>query len=248
MIRAIIIDDEKKLAKFLQQVIIDLDPDIEVVEIFTEAEKALDRIDELKPEIIFLDIDMPKMSGFDFLVKVARPDFEIIFVTGHNDYAIQAFKFSASGFVLKPVDVDDLKEAITTAKLRLKEKISLEKNRILIENLADNKKKHRKIGIPTMDGLEFTEVDKIVRCEALQRITRVIIEGEQSVISSYNIGEFVKLLSGHSFFSIHKSHLINLNKIKKYYKDGTITMDDGSTVPLARRRKNDFLEVISKIN
>lgn len=246
MYKAIIVDDEKKAAFVLKTMLESVAKDIQVVEIVNDSRNAKEVIEASPPDILFLDVDMPFLNGFEVLQSLADPNFEIIFVTGHDEYALNAFKCSASGYILKPIDVDDLDKTIKQAVLRLGLMKSAEMNKILIQNLSSNQEK--KVGIPTMDGLDFVSMSDIIRCEGVLKCTKVYVDNNKTIVSSYNLGEFVKLLTIYGFFSTHKSHLINLNRINKYYKDGSITMSDGSTIPLARRRKQDFLNKIAKLH
>lgn len=248
MINAIIIDDERKAAEVIDIKIKDINIGVQVVAKINDPEEAIDFLNKNSEDIdlVFLDIEMPIISGFDLLKKCSNLDFEIIFVTGYQNYAIQAIQFSAIGYVLKPVDDDDLIFAINNAKQKIQDKLSKERNQNLLQNLLSTAN-DKKIGIPTMYGLEFVALSRIIRCEGLQKCTKVVVENGKNIVSSYNIGEFLKLLEPYGFFATHKSHLINLSKIQKYLKEGTIYMDDESTVPLARRRKQIFLEKLEKI-
>lgn len=246
MIKSVIIDDERKAAEVLDYKLKDLNIGIHVEAKINEPEEAISFLNSNEVDLVFLDIEMPMKSGFDILKSLNNLDFEIIFVTGYQNYAIQAIQFSAIGYVMKPVDDDDLRIAINQAKIKIEEKRSKERNIQLLDNLmAKNSKK--KIGIPTMYGLEFLKLEEIVRCEGLQKCTKVVNSEGNNLISSYNIGEFIKLLEPYGFFAVHKSHLINMAKIKKYLKEGTIHMDDNSVVPIARRRKQLFLEQLEKL-
>jgi two-component system LytT family response regulator len=246
MINAVIIDDERKAAEVLDYKIKETSPDLNIIAKINDPEKAVKFLNQTSVDLVFLDIEMPLKSGFDVLNQLTNLDFEIIFVTGYQNYAIEAIKFSAIGYILKPVDDDDLLLAIQHAKQKITEKKSKERNQNLLDNLLLGNK-DKKIGIPTMYGLEFVKVAHIIRCEGLQKCTKVIIQNGDNIISSYNIGEFIKLLEPYGFFATHKSHLINVSKIKKYMKEGIIYLDDDSSVPLARRRKQFFLDKLDTI-
>lgn len=246
MISSIIIDDEKKAAEVLHIKLRELSLGVNVLAKIYDSQEAIEYLNQNSVDLVFLDIEMPVKSGFDILRDLNDLNFEIIFITGYQNYAIQAIQYSALGYILKPVDDDDLILAINNAKNRIFEKKSGERNQILLDNLVSSNK-DKKIGIPTMYGLEFIKVKDIIRCEGLQKLTKIFIEGKGSITSSYNIGEFIKLLEGYNFFSTHKSHFINLDKIHKYLKEGVIYMEDGSTVPLARRRKQIFLDQLKKV-
>ncbi|GLR15437.1 LytR/AlgR family response regulator transcription factor [Portibacter lacus] len=246
MINAVIIDDERKAAEVLDIKVRELNQGIHVLTKIQDPDEAIKFLNSNQVDLVFLDIEMPVKSGFDVLKASKNLDFEIIFVTGYQNYAIQAIQFSAIGYVMKPVDDDDLSFAIQQAKLKISEKKSKERNVHLLNNLmATNNNK--KIGIPTMYGIEFIRLQDIIRCEGLQKCTKVVNGDGKNIISSYNIGEFHKLLEPYGFFAVHKSHLINMAKIQKYLKEGTIHMDDNSVVPIARRRKQLFLDQLAKV-
>lgn len=245
LLHIIIVDDEPKASEVLKSMLKRIDLKIEVLAVVHDSRKAKSIIEQHEVDVLFLDVDMPFMTGFDVLESIVSPSFEVIFVTGHNQYAIDAFRYTASGYILKPIDYDDLQHAVAMAVSRLNQKSSAVQNKILISNLISNQDKS--LGVPTMKGLDFVQVSKIIRCEGDQKCTKVYVEEGRAIVSSYNIGEFIRLLEPFGFFVAHKSHLINLNKISKYYKEGNIEMIDGSVIPLARRRKMNFLNVITKL-
>jgi len=243
MITAILVDDEPKALKSLQDLLAKFCPSITIIGTTNTTDEAFKLITTLQPQLLFLDVAMPKESGFDLLERLPSLDFEIIFVTGFDNYAIDAFRFSAIGYVVKPIESSDLITAVHAAIKRINLKTENYHNRELLRNMSNPKSLGNRIGIATMDGLEFVEVNRITRCEALQRVTKIVIQDQKSMVSSYNLGEFIKLFEPYDFFSPHRSHLINLKHVKRFHKEGTITMVDGSLIPLSRRRKNDFLEL-----
>lgn len=242
-----IVDDEAKSGMLLKSLIEELDVKLDIKKVLTSPKKALDLIIDESPDLLFLDIDMPQMSGFDMLRNIPYLDFEIIFVTGHNEYALEAFQFSASGYVLKPIIIEDLKQSIDKAINRIESKFSLAHNKILLSNLSETLQSNRKLGVPSIHGIDFLKLDNIVACEGQNKYTNVIVESGKNILSSYNIGEFSKILNKSGFFQAHRSYLINLSKIKQYQKDGTIILENDMPVPLARRRKDEFLELIQKM-
>lgn len=247
--RAVIIDDEPKACILLKLLIEEVGMGVDVVETFTDPEKALHSINTVEDlQLIFLDIDMPGMSGFDFMKEINSEDYAVIFVTGYDEYAINAMKIAAAGYVLKPINTEELTQAIEHAKKVIDQKNSKEANDILLQNLSLQNMLLKKVGIPSVMGLDFIKVKDIICCEGVDKYTKVKIEGRKEILSSYNIGEFVKLLADTTFFQTHRSHIINLAKISQYQKDGTIIMEDGSSVPLARRRKDEFLQLVTSLN
>jgi len=246
MIKAIIIDDEVKAASFLKLIIEDIDKEIQILDMFNDPKKGLEYLNSHNDEVdlVFIDIEMPIMSGLDLLDKVENPNFEIIFVTGYSQYAIQAFQFCAIGYILKPVDEDDLIIAINNAKKRIRSQHVSDQNKILISNLKEEESSKRKIGVQTNDGLIFIYLKDIIRCEALQKVTKLVSK-QGELISSYNIGHFAKLLEEFDFFQVHKSHLVNVNAVSKLSKDGFVVLNNNSEIPIARRRKTEFTNYMS---
>jgi len=246
-VSAVLIDDEDKALQVLRQKLAIYCPQIEVVGVASSTAAGYDMIIKLRPQLVFLDVAMPEESGFDLLKRLPQLDFEIIFVTGFNSYALDAIRFSAIGYILKPVENEDLIAVVQRAVQRISEKIDSERNRRLLENLLNPGHAHNRIGIPTEAGLEFVPTNEIVRCEGFQKYTKVISLGKKETLSSYNIGEFRKLLENYGFFAIHKSHLINMLHIKRFDKEGTVIMVDGSNVPVSRRKKQDFLDLLTRL-
>ncbi len=246
-VSAVLIDDEDKALQVLKQKLATYCPQIEVKGVASSSAEGYKLINSLKPQLVFLDVAMPEESGFDLLKRLPQLDFEIIFVTGFNNYALDAIRFSAIGYILKPVENEDLIAVVQKAVQRITEKLDSERNRRLLENLLNPGHVRNRIGIPTEAGLEFVPTDEIVRCEGFQKYTKVHILGRKETLSSYNIGEFRKLLENYGFFAIHKSHLINMLHIKRYDKEGTVFMVDGSPVPVSRRKKQEFLELLTRL-
>lgn len=241
MIRAILIDDEAKALKILETKILKSNFDIEIVAATSLPKEGIQLIKELSPDLIFLDIDMPQLSGFDVLAEIESPDFEVIFVTAHNTYAIEAIKHCAIGYIVKPIDSDDLALALANAKENIDNKSALEKSRQLLQNVNKN---NSTVVIPTQKGLSFFKHENIVRLEGIDGYTNIYINNDEPIMSSYNIGKFKKILNGLGFFQTHKSHLINLAYLRSYHNEGTISLTNGDTIPLSKTRKAEFLNTI----
>lgn len=247
MIRAVLIDDEAKSLQVLQNKLTNYCPQVEVLGTANSAKEGYELITSLRPQLIFLDVAMPVESGFDLLKRLPDLDFEIIFVTGFDSYALDAIKFCAIGYVLKPIENEYLIDAVQKAERRINEKLDQQRNRQFLQNMLNPGSGTNRIGIPTETGLEFIPTDDIIRCEGLQKYTKVYTTSKKSIFSSYNIGEFRKLLEGYGFFAPHRSHLINLNHIERYDKEGVITMVDQSQVPVSRRKKQDFMDKLTRV-
>lgn len=245
---ALIIDDEEHAVSTLRQLLAEHCPRVNVLATAPEVDTGLELIDRHQPDLIFLDVVMPRKTGFD-LVKELPPQHspEIIFVTSFDTYALEAIRVCALAYIVKPISVSELVKAVELAQQRVGQRVSYERTRELLRNLSQPRSAANRIGIPSERGLEFVETGNIVRCEGLDGCTRIVIEGEKSFVSSYNLGEFRKLLEPYNFYAPHKSHLINLDKIVRYDKEGTILTSDGTGVPVSRRRRQDFLERFTRL-
>lgn len=249
MIRAIIIDDEPKSIKMLQWMLDKHCQEVEVVASFTNPEEALAKVNQLEPRLVFLDIEMPQMSGFDLLEKLKPFSFDVLFTTSYNQFAIKAFKFSAVDYLLKPIDADDLRQAISrymehhnTAEVS--EKVdALLTNLKLIQNPA-----FTRIAVSTQESTSFIPVNDIIRCESDGNYTHVITTTKQHLVSK-TLKEFDEMLSGRHFYRVHASHLINLQHMEKLVKGegGYIVMSDKSSVPISRAKKEEFMEVLGRL-
>ncbi len=245
-INAVIIDDERKAIESLRHNLNNLFPSINVIGESKEPEEGLELIISLNPELVFLDIAMPRMSGFDLLAKVENPKFEIIFVTAFDEYAIEAIQHCAIGYLVKPFDNKDLKLAVNQAKKNIQEKNSLINNKQLLEKINNNSNQTAKITIPTQDGLEFIGINQIINCEGVDGYTKLNTVNDGPILSSNSIGHFHKLLKNQQFYLSHKSHLINITHIKKYLNEGYVVMSNKNKIPVSRSKRNKFLEQIKE--
>ncbi len=246
MIKAVIIDDEQKLREVLRIKLNQFCPDINILDQGIDAMDGYEKIIEHKPDLVFLDIAMPGESGFDMLSRFENIDFEIIFVTGFNEYALDALKVSAVDYILKPVKTDILIQAVEKAKTKIEDRTIIAQYEILKHNLNHIGDQNTKVAIPGANAYEFVKVADIIRCEGWQKYTKIHLADGEVIVSSYNLGVFRDMLESYDFFSTHKSHLINNSHIRRYLKDGTIIFSDGSNAPVARRRKEEFMEQVIK--
>ncbi len=243
MIRYIIVDDEKKALINLEKKVKQLYPDFEHLGSFSNPVKALKFINDNEIDLVFLDIEMPNLSGFDLLSKTDNPDFEIIFVTAYNQYAIDAIKHAAIGYIVKPIDIDELKEAIEKAKENIQQKIAQINNKKLLELLTQQ---NNMISIPTQNGYAFVKIDNIVRLEGIDGYTKIKCKNNKEYFSSYSLGKFYEMVQNHPlFFQAHRSHIVNLKFVTGLLNEGYIELEDQTTVPLSRTRKKLFLEMMS---
>ncbi|MEQ8703823.1 MAG: LytTR family DNA-binding domain-containing protein [Phaeodactylibacter sp.] len=247
MIKAVIVEDEAHARLTLKSKLEAFCPEIQLLGMADTPGEGQKLIQELKPELVFLDIAMPGESGFDLLRRLDNLNFEIIFVTGFDNFAIDAINFCAIGYILKPIQNSLLIKAVHNATERIRERRDNDRNKALIRNLEQPGSSSNRIGIPTEEGLEFVPTSDIIRCEGQNRLTILFLSGGQTLVSSYNIGEFVRLLEPYGFFQVHRSHLINHNRILRYNRDGQVTMEDQSQVPVSKRRKGDFLQRLTRL-
>lgn len=243
-IKAILIDDERKALAILKNKLERLCPNILIIGETQDPEEGLKLIKELKPQLVFLDIAMPAMSGFDLLQNIVNPEFEIIFATAFDNYAIEAIRHCAIGYLVKPIDNNDLVESVAKAIENIKEKSALEKNKILIENLGVRTFQKKKIVIPCQDGLEFVKLEDIIHFEGVTGYTNIHFTNRKSILSSHSIGYFNKLLDAREFYLIHKSHLINLSFIEKYLNEGYVVLQNNFKLPVSRSKRNEFLNLL----
>jgi two-component system LytT family response regulator len=242
MLTAIIIDDEQKGRLALREKLHQYCPEVVLTGEAEDGVEGLRLIREKKPAIVFLDIEMPRMDGFQMLGQLPDKQFHLIFTTAYDQYAIKAIKYAAFDYLLKPVDIDELKAAIERVQDQTLEPTA-EKLEVLQQNLQT---KHflDKIAIPTMEGLLFFNTADIIHLEAQSNYTVIHFANHPKLLASRTLKDFGELLPPHIFFRTHHSHIINLNYIKRYIKGdgGQIEMQNGNCVMVARRKKEEFLQ------
>ncbi|HET9826501.1 MAG TPA: LytTR family DNA-binding domain-containing protein [Chitinophagaceae bacterium] len=243
MIHAVIIDDEPKNVRVMKNMLNDFCPQVHLVGEANNSTQGKELIREKKPELVFLDIEMPYGNGFDLLNALMPIDFEVIFVTAFDKYTLQALKYSALDYLLKPVNIDELKTAVQNAEVRINKNSINQQLTILLENFKKQDSSLKKIAIPAADGFDFILIEDIVRCEAQGPYTRIFVKDSKKLLVSKSLKEYESLLPGDIFLRVHNSHLVNLNYIKKYNRGrgGYIEMDDGTILEVATRRKDEFL-------
>lgn len=245
-VKAIIIDDEEDGRLVLASLIQHHCPDIEVIDLFASAEQGLKGIEKLKPELVFLDIDMPVMNGFSMLEKISSINFEVIFVTAHSHYAIKAIKFSALDYIVKPVDGNELVLAVKKAILERNAKQN-ERLSFFVSNQLHTLQQIPQIALPVKEGYIFVNVNDIMRCEGDGNYTLVLFENGEKHLVSKTLKEFETNLSHHHFARIHKSHLVNLKYVKKYIRGegGNVVLTDNTEIEVSRRNKEAFLRMFN---
>ena len=243
MIKYVIVDDESKALKNLEKKVKKLYPDFEHSGSFNKPLEALDFLNQNPVDLVFLDIEMPNLSGFDLLSKIDEPGFEIIFVTAYNQYAIDAIRHAAIGYIVKPIDMDELKESIEKAKENIAEKIAHKNNKALLDLLT---RQNNIISIPTQTGYAFVKLDNIIRLEGVDGYTKIVCNNDKEFFSSYSLGKFNDMINNPLFFQTHRSHIINLNYVTGLLNEGYVEMANNTNVPLSRTRKKMFLDLINR--
>lgn len=246
-LKTLIVDDEISGMETLSLLIEQHCPNLEIIGQANNLEEAESFINNLKPSLVFLDIEIGTQTIFDLLDKLPEITFEIIFITAYENYALQAIRFMAIDYLLKPVDVTKLQEAVQRASVNHEKKNSQLQLQTLMNNLKQRDNSQHRIALATTDGYEFVQVDKILYCMAEGSYTRFIISEGQERFVSRHLKYYEKLLTGYKFFRPHQSCLINLKYINKILRTdgGTVEMADGKQLPIARNKKQELLNLLS---
>jgi two-component system LytT family response regulator len=248
--QAILVDDEPDGIRTLQKMLELHCPDVKVVATCSNATIAKQKILQLEPEVVFLDIQMPGKSGLDLLTELAGKHFEVIFVTAHNEYMLQALQYSAADYLLKPVDEDRLVEAVQRVEKRLETGKREEHSKALLHNLskAGNPMEMR-LCLPTLKGFSILKLDEIIYCEAERSYTVFHLDGNRTVTVSRPLLEYDQILQDTSFLRIHKSFLINLHHVKEYQRGegGLVIMSNNAEIEVSRRKKELFLMKVKEV-
>lgn len=247
--RAIIIEDEKKNITHLRGLLTMYCKQVEIIGEATNAEEGLKLIAGLNPNLVFLDIQMPGKSGFDMLASLGEYNFEVIFVTGYDQYGIQAVKFSALDYLLKPVKVDELAKAVAKAEAQKQKRQTHEQIINLLSVINNAQKAGHHIALPLMKELRFVSPDEIVRCESDNNYTQFYLRNSEKLLVSTGIYEYEEMLKDYHFIRCHQSHLINRKFIKSLLKEDTVfelLLTDGTRIPVSRLRKDMVKEELMK--
>jgi two-component system, LytTR family, response regulator len=240
--RALLIDDETKSRTALHSFLSKYCPSIEIVGEADGVKKGLESIALLAPDVLFLDIEMNDGTGFDLIERLPKINLEIIFVTAFNQYAIKAFRYSAIDYLLKPVNPEELIQAV--AKLSDESRIS--EIELKLEALMSNKTSIQKLAIPSMEGIRLEEVSNIRYCESDNYYTHIHLNSGEKLLVSRTLKEYDTILSEEGFFRIHQKYLVKLSEIKTYSKSdgGFVTLNDGTHLTVSRRKKEDLMKVL----
>ncbi len=244
ILKALIIDDEALSADMLAYLIQKNIPEICTLKKATSAAEGLELIGTFQPELLFLDIQMPFINGFEMLNQIPKYDFSVIFITAYNKYAIKAIRFSALDYLLKPVDTDELKQAVQRYLLRQKEKIQYQElYDNFIQNLNEKENSNYRLALHTAAGLRLVTAPEIIYCQAENNYTRFFLTDEKMIITSRTIKDYAETLSEHNIIRVHKSYLVNLEYVSAYSNESDILLlKNGTEVPVSRRRKHEVTE------
>ncbi len=245
MIKAIIVDDEPYSCEALDALLNRYCPQVKVAGICYSGKEALEEIKEQKPDLLFLDIEMPQMNGFELLQKIQNPDFDLIFTTSYDQYAIKAIRFSALDYLLKPIDRDELQSAVNKVTERKQPPLT-QQLELLLQKIQTPARSINKVAMPTLEGLNMITVDTIISCASDSNYTVIFLKNKQKIVVSRTLKDVEEILEDYSFVRIHHSYMVNINEINKYVKGegGYVVMSDGSTIDVSRSRKDLLLKTL----
>ena len=243
-IRTLLVDDEPRGLSALQRLLEFNSPEVEIIGTCESVDEAVAKIRASAPELVFLDIAMPEKNGFDLLREVSPVPFEVVFVTAHNDFMLQAFRFSAVDYLLKPVESNLLVDAVRRAARRIAQKTSGSNLETLLHNVRQHEGSQKmKICITSLKGFQVVNLSDILYCEADSNYTNFHLSGRTLICASKPIHEFEEMLADSHFVRIHKSYVINLEHVREYVRGegGTVILSNGHKVEVSRRRKEEFI-------
>ena len=250
MVKAVIIDDEQHCIDRLKSLLIaNHSATVQIIGSSQSVEEGIKQVETLQPDLIILDVQLNDKTGFDLLRALPRLNFEVIFTTAYEKFAIQAIKFSAIDYLLKPVDKDDLNLALSKLSDEISKKITRVKLDHLLQNIERKNSSPRKIIVPAISGFEFLDVADIIRCQSDINYTTIFLKEKKKLLVAKTLKEFEEMLTAYDFFRVHNSHLINLAYVKSYNKGkgGSVILADGSEIEVSTRRKDDFLKKLSQL-
>lgn len=247
MIRAIIVDDEPYACQVLKTLLERHCPEVLVETVCINPNEAIKEIEARKPQLVFLDIEMPFINGFELLEKLAPVKFDFIFTTSYDQYAIKAIRFSALDYLLKPIDTQELKVAVSKVIARLTPSLP-QQLEILLAKIHQPLSVVNRIALPTMEGLELVPVDRILYCVSNSNYTILSLKDNQKLTISRTLKEIEEMLEDYAFLRVHHSNLVNLNEVRKYIRGegGSLLMSDGNLVDVSRSKKEQLLKRLQR--
>ncbi|WP_318312125.1 LytR/AlgR family response regulator transcription factor [Flagellimonas crocea] len=249
ILKAVIIEDEKHSRETLKSMLEEFCKGVQVIAMAGSVEEGVKVLSIYSPDIVFLDIELQSGVGFDVLNQIKDPNFEVIFTTAFEKYAIKAIKFSSLDYLLKPIDLDELQQAVEKARTRMDTNVYREQLDTLMQSVNKGKLRPEKICLATTAGMEFIAIDDIIACKADGSYTCFMLEDENTLLVSKHLKEYENLLAEHQFMRIHNSYVINLKKVKKYVKSdgGYLIMSNDLEVNISPRKKDDLIEAMKKL-
>ncbi len=239
MIRTIIIDDEPDSVQLMRLTIEKHFPQLEIVGAFTSSTKALQEIATLQPDLLFLDIEMPVLNGFDLLEQLMPVEFSVVFVTAYNDFAIKAFRFNALDYLVKPASIEDLGEAVAKVEKRQ----HLQRDQLQVLQQQFKKGNITKIAIPSQTGVTFIDLKDIVLIEAKSNYSDLVLNDKRKILISKTLKDIQPVLEQQQFLRIHRQYIINLNEVKHFNRnESLLTMTTGDVLPVSRLQKDKLIE------
>ncbi|MCA6435278.1 MAG: LytR/AlgR family response regulator transcription factor [Bacteroidota bacterium] len=244
MIKTLVVEDESKSRSMLLTMIQKVNPNLQIVGEANNVKDGVEKIKTLKPDLVFLDVSMPDGTGFDLLEQVQGQKFDLIFATASDQHAIKAIKYSACDYLLKPIDIDELKIAIDKVLEKKSGSPNMDNLNFLIQQLKKADDNFQKITLPTGNAYEIVAIKDIIRCEADASYTTFYLLDKRKIMVSFGLKHYEELLPSNEFIRVHHQHLINMNHVVRYLKEdgGYAVMVDGSKIELSRRKKDHFLE------
>lgn len=249
MINTLIIEDEKKSSAVLISLIAKHCPQLEVIGTADSVEEGVLQINKLNPELIFLDIQLSDGTGFDLLEKVQQINFDVVFATAYDQFAIKAIKYSAVDYLLKPIDPEELKLAVDKIAAKKFKNSGLDNLKFLLQNFKQSESGYNRITLPTGNAYEVVLVQDIIRCEANESYTKFYLTENRKFLVTQNLKNYEDLLPKSDFIRVHHHHLINMKHVIRFLKtdNGYVVMRDGSEIEVSRRKRDAFLESLNKL-
>lgn len=246
-LNALLIDDESSSRGSLRQKLLHNCPDVSIAGECENAEEGIRLIGEIGPDLVFLDVEMPRINGFTMLQQLNDRRFEVIFITAYDHYAVRAIKYSALDYLVKPVGVEDLKEAVKKASLKRAESLANLRLESLMQNLKNEKAELQRLALPSVEGLQFVETSDIIYLEADSNYTCFHLLKNSKVTVGKTMKDFEDLLPAGQFIRIHHSYIINKSMVERYIRGegGQVVMTNGAVLDVARRKKEDFLKAVT---
>jgi two-component system LytT family response regulator len=247
-IKAIIIDDEPGNVQNLQSMLSAYCPDVSVLATANSASSGIEVITRCEPDLVFLDIEMPRENGFEMLEKLPSINFEVIFVTAYNQYAIKAIRFCALDYLLKPISIAELTASVERVKLKLAQRQANERLQLFMQHLQQPGKQ-RKIALPAADEVQFVEIDQIIYCQGENNYTFFFLADGKKILVTRTLKEYEELLAEYGYVRVHRSYLINLRYVKAYVKKegGYLLMSNDAKISISRSKKDEILQILTKM-